>query len=154
MKVKLLCIGKTTDSHIISLFSDYQNRLKHYVPFVTEFLELKKKPKDTAQLKEEEGKLILNSIDKSTTLILLDEKGKMYTSIAFAEQLQKLMNSGARELVFVIGGAYGFSEAAYKRANYKIAISAMTFTHQMIRLIFVEQLYRGFTILKKEKYHH
>ncbi len=154
MKIKLLCIGKTTDAHIMALFQEYQKRLKHYVPFAAEYLELRKKPKDVFQLKEEEGKLILGQIDKSTTLVLLDEKGKMHSSTAFANFLQKLMNSGSKEIVFVIGGAYGFSEMVYNRADHQLAFSAMTFTHQMIRLIFVEQLYRGFTILKKEKYHH
>ena len=106
------------------------------------------------QQKEKEGELILKSLQSSDILILLDERGKSYSSIAFAEALQKRMNSGMKNLVFVIGGPYGFSEAVYQRAQQQISLSAMTFSHQMVRLFFVEQLYRAFTILRNEPYHH
>jgi len=124
------------------------------VSFSTEYIELKQKKINNNKLKEEEGKLILNSIKIGTTVVLLDEGGKQYTSVLFADFIQKQMNTGIKEVVFVIGGAFGFSEAVYARANHQVAISQMTFTHQMVRLIFVEQLYRSFTILKGEKYHH
>lgn len=154
MKIRLLCIGKTTDSHIKSLCEDYSKRLKHYAKVEIEYLELKKKNNSFEKVKEAEGELIINKIDNSSTLILLDELGKEFSSTGFSAFLQKCMNSAGKEIVFVIGGAFGFSEPVYKRSNHKIALSKLTFTHQMVRLVFLEQLYRGFTILKGEKYHH
>jgi len=154
MKITFLCIGKTSDKQIKGLYQEYLKRLSHYAKVSVEYLELKKKSQNAELLKVEEGKLILSKLDNSTNLILLDELGKQYNSEGFANFLQKGLNTSSREMVFVIGGAYGFSEEVYAKANHKIALSKMTFTHQMVRLIFLEQLYRGFTILKGEKYHH
>ena len=154
MNVRLICIGKTDDKRIESLFLEYENRLKHYANFKSEFLILKKKSKAVDQVKTEEGELILQKIENSSFLVLLDEMGRSYDSVKFSAFLQKRMNSGLKEVVFLIGGAHGFSSAVYERANSKVALSSMTFTHQMVRLVFIEQLYRAFTILKGEKYHH
>ena len=154
MKITFLCIGKTSDKQIKSLCEEYLKRLSHYAKVKIEYLELKKKGLSADLLKIEEGKLILSKVDNSTNLILLDELGKQFNSEGFASFLQKGLNASSREMVFVIGGAYGFSEEVYSKASHKIALSKMTFTHQMVRLIFLEQLYRGFTILKGEKYHH
>ena len=154
MKIRIVCIGKTTDAKINSLCEEYLKRLFHYARVEVEYLELKKKKLNESKVKLEEGKLILSKVEKGSTLILLDELGKEFNSEAYANFLQKCMNSSQKEIVFVVGGAYGFSEEVYKRANHKIALSKMTFTHQMVRLIFTEQLYRAFTILKGEKYHH
>jgi 23S rRNA (pseudouridine1915-N3)-methyltransferase len=154
VNTRLICIGKTDDSRIESLFIEYENRLKHYTKYNSEFLVQKKKYKSEVQIKKEEGELLLQKIEKSSFLILLDESGKTCNSKQFSMFMQKRMNSGLKEVVFVIGGAFGFSSEVYERANAKVALSTMTFTHQMVRLIFVEQLYRAFTILKGEKYHH
>ncbi|MGJ8666250.1 MAG: 23S rRNA (pseudouridine(1915)-N(3))-methyltransferase RlmH [Patiriisocius sp.] len=156
MKITLLAIGKTDNKQLISLTETYIKRLNHYVNFSFEIIPDIKKAKNLteAQQKTAEGEEILKRLNTSDTLIILDEKGKTYTSEKFADFLQKQMNSGLKNLVFVIGGPYGFSEEIYARANGKISLSPMTFSHQMVRLFFVEQLYRGFTILKNEPYHH
>lgn len=156
MKIKLLVIGKTDDKHLLQLINTYQNRLKHYIKFELEIIPDIKNVKNLSeeQQKEKEGELILNKIQSSDQLILLDEKGKDFRSVEFANWLQKKMNSGIKQLVLVIGGPYGFSETMYKKASGKIAFSKMTFSHQMIRLFVVEQLYRGFSILRNEPYHH
>ncbi len=156
MKITLLAIGKTDNKQLIALTETYIKRLNHYVNFSFEIIPDIKKAKNLteAQQKTAEGEEILKRINTSDTLIILDEKGKTYTSEKFADFLQKQMNSGLKNLVFVIGGPYGFSEEIYARASGKISLSAMTFSHQMVRLFFVEQLYRGFTILKNEPYHH
>ena len=155
MKITLLVVGKTTDAHIEALLQDYQKRLVHYVPFNLMVIpELKNTKSLTAeQQKQAEGELILRQITPSTDMILLDERGKEYRSIEYAEYLQKKMSSG-RDVVFVVGGPYGFSQAVYERANSKISLSKMTFSHQMVRLFFVEQIYRAMTILRGEPYHH
>lgn len=155
MKITLLVVGKTTDTHIQALVQEYQKRLLHYVPFaLTVIPELKNtKSLTVEQQKQEEGELILRNVTASMDMILLDERGKEYRSIEFADYIQKKMLSG-RDLVFVVGGPYGFSEAVYKRTNGKISLSKMTFSHQMIRLFFVEQIYRAMTILRGEPYHH
>lgn len=155
MKITLLVVGKTTDSHIEALIQDYQKRLTHYVPFTLQVIpELKNtKALTSEQQKQAEGELILRTITPATDLILLDEHGKEYRSIEFADYIQKRMSSG-RDVVFVVGGPYGFSEAVYQRANGKISLSKMTFSHQMVRLFFVEQIYRAMTILRGEPYHH
>lgn len=134
----------------------YEKRLKHYIGFDLEIIPDLKKGKNLSieQQKEKEGELILKKLHPSDHVVLLDEKGKEYRSIEFAKYLQKKMNSGMKQLVLVIGGPYGFGNEIYKRASEKLAFSKMTFSHQMIRLFAVEQLYRGFTILKKEPYHH
>lgn len=156
MQISLLAIGKTDNADLQSLINSYQKRLGHYVKFSFEVLPDIKNAKNFKedQQKKKEGELILKKISTSDVLILLDEKGKEMNSINFASYLQKHMNSGIKNLVFVIGGPYGFSEEVYLRAQGKLALSKMTFSHQMVRLFFIEQLYRGFTILKNEPYHH
>jgi 23S rRNA (pseudouridine1915-N3)-methyltransferase len=156
MKIKLLAIGKTDNKNLIALIDEYQNRLKHYIKFEMEIIPDIKNVKNLSKIqqKEKEGALILSKLQNTDQLVLLDDKGSDFTSIQFSQYLQKKMNSGIKQLVLVIGGPYGFSEAVYKKSTGKIALSKMTFSHQMIRLFIVEQLYRGFTILKNEPYHH
>ena len=156
MNIKLLAIGKTDNKNLQSLIEDYQKRLSCYIKFDLEILPDLKNVKNLSesQQKEKEGELILAKITPTDQLILLDENGKSFSSVAFSEELQKKMNSGIKTLVFVIGGPYGFSEAVYAKAQGKISLSPLTFSHQMVRLFFIEQLYRGFTILKNEPYHH
>ncbi len=156
MKIELWGIGKTTEDYLKTGIQTYQNRLKHYLSFDIEIIPNIKKRKNLnfEQIKTKEGELILEKLQKSDFLILLDDKGKSFTSEQFAKHIDKLMAQGHRRVIFLIGGAYGFSEAIYKRSNAKISLSAMTFSHQMVRLFFVEQLYRAFTILKNEPYHH
>ena len=156
MKIKLIVIGKTKSKFLLEGENEYQKRLKHYckfseliIPDIKNAAKLSKK-----ELKVKEGNLILKSIKNSDYVILLDDKGLALSSIGFAEFLNMKMVSSTNELVFVVGGAFGFSESVYKRANTKLSLSKMTFSHQMVRLIFKEQLYRAFTILKGEKYHH
>jgi len=156
MKIKLLVIGKTDDKNLISLIQSYEKRLKHYIKLDLEIIPDIKNVKNLSekQQKEKEGELILKNIATTDNLILLDEKGNELRSVEFAKFLQKKMNSGIKQMVLVIGGPYGFSEKVYQKASGKISLSKMTFSHQMIRLFVVEQLYRAFTILKNEPYHH
>jgi 23S rRNA (pseudouridine1915-N3)-methyltransferase len=156
MKIKLLTIGKTDDKNLIKLIETYQNRLKHYIKFELEVISDIKNVKNLSesQQKEKEGELILKKLQNTDFLVLLDDKGTHFTSIEFSKYLQKKMNSGIKQLVLLIGGPYGFSETIYKKSVSKISLSKMTFSHQMIRLFVVEQIYRGFTILKNEPYHH
>lgn len=156
MQIKLIAIGKTDNKHLQTLIEDYKKRLSHYIKFEFEIIPDLKNVKHLSetQQKEKEGELILAKTQNSDILILLDENGKQMDSIAFSSYLQKYMNSGIKTLIFVIGGPYGFSDDLYKRANGKLGLSKMTFSHQMVRLFFTEQLYRGFTILKNEPYHH
>ncbi|GAA3787078.1 23S rRNA (pseudouridine(1915)-N(3))-methyltransferase RlmH [Corallibacter vietnamensis] len=156
MTIKLLAIGKTDNKQLQSLIDDYQKRLGFYIKFEFEIIPDIKNSKNLseAQQKQKEGELILSKLNATDTLILLDENGKQYDSVAFANYLQKHMNSGIKQLVFVIGGPYGFSEDVYNKSQGKISLSKMTFSHQMIRLFIIEQLYRGFTILRNEPYHH
>jgi len=156
MKIKLLAIGKTDNKHLIQLIEEYQNRLKHYIKFELEVIPDIKNVKNLSEVqqKEKEGALILSKLQNTDDLVLLDDKGKHSTSIEFSQYLQKKMNSGIKQLVLVIGGPYGFSDTVYKKAIAKISLSKMTFSHQMIRLFAVEQIYRAFTILKNEPYHH
>jgi len=156
MKVKLIAVGKTDNKNLQQLISEYQNRLKHYIGFEFVIIPDIKNTKNLteAQQKETESKAILKNIVLSDQVLLFDEKGRTYNSVDFSKLLQKKMLSGCKQLVFIIGGPYGFSEAVYKRANGKIALSAMTFSHQMVRLFAVEQIYRAFTIIKNEPYHH
>jgi len=139
-----------------SLIDEYQKRLSFYIKFDLEIIPDIKNVKNLSesQQKEKEGELILAKITPTDQLILLDENGKTFSSVAFSEELQKKMNAGIKTLVFVIGGPYGFSETVYAKTQGKISLSSMTFSHQMVRLFFIEQLYRGFTILKNEPYHH
>jgi len=156
MNIKLLCIGKTDDKRLLTLIEEYSKRLNHYVKFSIEIIPDLKKAKNLSesQQKEKEGKLILSLVKPQDHLVLLDENGKECTSVGFSKFLQKKMNAGYKTLILVIGGPYGFSESVYNKAQGKIALSQMTFSHQMIRLFITEQLYRGFTILKGEPYHH
>lgn len=156
MTIKLLAIGKTDDKQLVQLINVYQKRLNFYIKFEIEIiLDIKKaKNLSAAQQKEKEGELILSKLTTTDILIVLDENGTQLDSIGFANYLQKHMNSGIKRLAFVIGGPYGFSESVYAKATGKLSLSKMTFSHQMIRLFFIEQLYRGFTILKNEPYHH
>ncbi len=156
MKIKLLAIGKTDDKNLQTLIENYQKRLKHYINFQIDLIPDIKNIKNLSkqQQKEKEGELILKKLSPSDQLVLLDEKGKEFKSLEFAVFMQKKMNSGIKQLVLVIGGPYGFSEAVYKKSQGKISLSKMTFSHQMIRLFVVEQIYRAFTILKNEPYHH
>ena len=156
MKIILLTVGKTNELSFKNAISEYQKRLKFYIPFeIEEIPELK----NTKSLSEEvqrqkEGELILKNLTDSDEVILLDDKGEQYTSIQFSSYLEKKMASGNKRLIFVVGGPYGFSPEIYKRADGKISLSRMTFSHQMVRLIFTEQLYRAMTILRGEPYHH
>ena len=155
MKTELILVSKTTDKHLAAGIDDYVSRICHYLPFaITVIPELKSTKNMTEeQQKVREGELILQKIQPSDTVVLLDEHGKEFRSIEFADWLQKKQNT-ARRLVFVIGGPYGFSESIYKRADEQLSLSKMTFSHQMVRLLFVEQIYRACTIIKGEPYHH
>tara|TARA_R110000787_G_scaffold86285_11_gene184110 strand:- start:2931 stop:3404 length:474 start_codon:yes stop_codon:yes gene_type:complete len=156
MKIKLLAIGKTDSKDLQPLIEEYCKRLGFYISFSFEIIPDIKNAKNLSekQQKTAEGNELLKRIEKSDTMVILDEKGKTFSSVQFSEYLQKKMNSGLKNLIFIIGGPYGFSEEIYQRANGKISLSTMTFSHQMVRLFFIEQLYRGFTILKNEPYHH
>ena len=155
MKITLLVVGKTTDSRLVSLMEEYISRLKHYVPFEMVVLPDLKNTKSMSeeQIKAAEGEAILRFLTPAMDVILLDEHGREFRSVEYAVWLQKKMGSG-RDLTLVIGGPYGFSEAVYTRADGKISFSQMTFSHQMIRLMAIEQLYRAMTILRGEPYHH
>ncbi|WP_282787674.1 23S rRNA (pseudouridine(1915)-N(3))-methyltransferase RlmH [Flavobacterium croceum] len=156
MNIKLLAIGKTDNKCLQELIDDYKKRLSHYIKFDFEIIADIKNAKNLSELqqKEKEGELILSKIINTDFVILLDENGKSFSSIDFADFLQKKMNAGIKTLVFVIGGPYGFSKSVYEKAQGKISLSAMTFSHQMIRLFITEQIYRAFTIIKNEPYHH
>lgn len=156
MKILLLVIGKTDEDYLITGIKKYVGRLGHYVSFeMKEIPDIRnRKTLSEDQQKKAESFLLLQQLQPGDHVVLLDENGTSYTSVAFAENIEKLMASGAKRIVFVIGGPYGFAQEVYDKANAKMALSAMTFSHQMVRLIFVEQLYRAFTILKGEPYHH
>ncbi len=156
MTIKLLAIGKTDNKQLQILIDEYIKRLGFYIKFDFEIIPDIKNSKNLSeqQQKQKEGGLILNKLVPTDVLILLDENGKQYDSVGFSNYLQKHMNSGIKRLIIVIGGPYGFSEAVYNKSYEKLSLSKMTFSHQMIRLFIIEQLYRGFTILKNEPYHH
>ena len=156
MKITLLTVGKTDKDWVKQGLDIYVSRLKHYVPFsMTEIPELKNvSALSKDQIKTREGELILKNIRTSDDVILLDERGRQYSSMELAGVIRDKMTYGGRDIVFVIGGAYGFSEAVYARADAKLSLSRMTFSHQMVRAIFIEQIYRAFTIIKGEPYHH
>ena len=156
MNIRLITIGKTDNKNLQTLIEDYSKRLSFYVKFDLEIIPDIKNVKNLseAQQKEKEGELILAKITPTDQLILLDENGKTFNSVGFSDYLQKKMNAGIKTLVFVIGGPYGFSETVYQKAQGKVSLSEMTFSHQMVRLFVIEQLYRGFTILRNEAYHH
>ncbi len=156
MRIKLLVIGKTDSGELQKLIDVYLKRLKHYVKFEFVVLPDIKNTKNlsASDQMDKEAELILKHIYSTDTLFLLDENGKEYTSVGFAHQLQKQMNTGIKEWVLVIGGPYGFSDSIKQKANGLISLSKMTFSHQMVRLFIVEQIYRAFTILRNEPYHH
>ena len=156
MKITLLTVGKTDRDWVRQGLDIYVSRLKHYIPFsMVEIPELKNvSALSKDQIKAKEGELILKNIRPLDDLILLDEHGKEYTSVELAKVIQEKISYTGKDMVFVIGGAYGFSPEVYSRANSKISLSRMTFSHQMVRAIFAEQLYRAFTIMKGEPYHH
>ena len=155
MKIRLLTVGKTDSGWVREGLETYSSRLGRYVPFsIKEIPELKNASAlSRTQIKEKEGELILDNVISKDVAILLDEHGKEYTSVEFAREIERL-SIGGRNIVFVNGGAYGFSEAVYARCDGKVSLSRMTFPHQMVRTVFTEQLYRAFTIIKGEPYHH
>ena len=156
MRITLIAVGKTEDKYLIEGIDKYLNRLKHYINFNILIIPDVKNTKNLteAQQKSKEAELISKQINPTDVVILLDEKGKKHSSVSFSDYLNKQMIGSVHHLVFIIGGPYGFDESIYKRSNTSISLSDMTFSHQMVRLFFVEQLYRGFSILKNEPYHH
>ena len=156
MKIVLAVVGKLAGGYLSKGIEEYSSRLKHYVPFEIQYIADARNTKNLSetQQKSAEGKNILSSLDSSDYVVLLDEHGKEYTSIEFSKYIERKMTTVQRRLVFVVGGPYGFSPEVYNRANEKISLSKMTFSHEMIRLIFTEQLYRAMTILRGEPYHH
>mgnify|MGYP006292794763 FL=1 len=156
MKITLVTIGKTENNYLKEGIDIYLKRLKHYISFsIMEIPAVKKSATHTpGVIKEKEAELLTKHILKADCIVLLDEKGKEMSSSEFSEFLQKKMNTGIRELIFVVGGAWGFHESVKKTAHHKISLSRLTFSHQMVRLFFVEQLYRAFTIIKGEAYHN
>lgn len=156
MNIKLLCVGKTDNKQLAALIEVYNKRVNFYLKYTIVILPDLKNVKNLSEQeqKNKEGQLILSKIGTYDHLILFDEKGKTYTSVGFSKFLQKKMNSGIKTLVFVIGGPYGFSDEVYRKAQGKVSLSTMTFSHQMVRLFITEQIYRAYTILKGEPYHH
>ena len=156
MKITLLVVGRTVEKHYITAIADYTERTRHYLPFEIEVIpELKNtKSLSAEQQKEKEGELILKALQPGDAVVLLDEHGKEFRSVEFAAWVERKMHTVGKRLVFVIGGPYGFSPAVYAAAGEKLSLSKMTFSHQMIRRIFVEQLYRAMTILAGGPYHH
>lgn len=156
MKIVLLVIGKTDDGYLETGIAKYVGRLEHYVPFEMKVIpDIKNRKTLTMQeQKKQEGALILSQLAPGDEVVLLDEKGKTFTSRDFSKWLERLSNANFKRVVFVIGGPYGFSQEVYDKAKHKISLSEMTFSHQMVRLVFAEQLYRAFTIMKGESYHH
>lgn len=156
MNFKIVAIGKTDNRQLEDLINIYLKRISFYTKIELDIIPDIKNSKNLSenQQKEKEGELILKKLSNTDTLILLDENGKSFSSVQFADYLQKKMNSGIKQLVLVIGGPYGFSDAIYQKAQGKISLSSMTFSHQMVRLFLAEQLYRAFTILNNEPYHH
>lgn len=156
MNIVLLAVGKTRSGYLVEGIQDYLRRLKRYVPFdIVELPDVRNAGKLTKELqKEAEGNAILNQLSPADHLVLLDERGRQFTSVEFADKLQSIMASGKKRLVLVIGGPYGFSKAVYDRANEVLSLSKMTFNHEMVRLFITEQIYRAMTILRGEPYHH
>lgn len=156
MKIKIIAIGKTNKKFLIDGEHEYLKRIKKYVSVEKiEIPDLKNAKKlTTEQIRSEEGKLIIPKLEPNGLIVLLDEKGKEFSSVKFSKWLQNHMNRGYKHITFVIGGAYGFSDEVYQKADEKIALSQMTFSHQMVRMFFMEQIYRAFSILNNEPYHH
>ena len=156
MKGVLIVVGKTTDKRFEAITNEYVERIRHYVPFAIEVIPDLKNTKGLSQSeqKQREGELILRSLQAGDYVVLLDEHGSERSSMDFASWMQKKMSAGPKRLVFIIGGPYGFSESVHKRGNEEISLSRMTVSHQMVRMRFVEQIYRAMTILNGERYHH
>lgn len=156
MKIVLAVVGKTTNGYLRQGIDEYTSRLSHYIPFSIEYIDDVKNTRNLSeqQQKTAEGKSILAMLDKGDYVVLLDEHGKEFTSVQFSKYIEKRMASGVRRMVLVVGGPYGFSQDVYDRANELLSLSKMTFPHEMIRLIFTEQLYRAMTIINHEPYHH
>ncbi len=156
MKITLIAVGRTVEKHYITAIDEYINRTSHYLNFSMEIIPELKNTRNLSedQQREKEGELILRSLQPGDVVVLLDEHGREMRSVEFARWMEQKMNHVSRRLVFIIGGPYGFSPAIYAAAHEKISLSKMTFSHQMIRLIFVEQLYRAMTILQGGPYHH
>lgn len=156
MKLQFVVLGKTLDKHLDALIQEYAGRVKHYLPFEMEVIPELKNTKSLSfeQQKQREAELLQKTFREGDYVVLLDENGREFTSVEFANYLQQKQSVAARRLVFVVGGPYGFAPEIYALAKEKISLSRMTFSHQMVRLFFVEQLYRGLTILRGEPYHH
>lgn len=156
MNIKLIVVAKTDEQYLRDGIDVYVKRLRHYVNFEMVVIPALKDLRNASadEVKEREAAVLLRHLEKADAVVLLDEHGEEYTSVGFSKYLQKQMNAGIRTLAFVVGGAFGFSSKVYERANGKLSLSQMTFSHQMIRLLFVEQLYRAFTILNHEPYHN
>lgn len=156
MKILLFVIGKTDEEYLVTGIKKFVGRLGHYTSFeMKEIPDIRnRKSLNEEQQKKAESFLLLSQLQPGDQVVLLDERGKSYTSVEFSDMIEKQMASGAKRLVFLIGGPYGFAQEVYDRADQKLSLSSMTFSHQMVRLVFVEQLYRAFTILKGEPYHH
>lgn len=156
MKILLLVIGKTDEEYLVTGIKKFVGRLGHYTSFEMKVIPdiRNRKSLNEEQQKKAESFLLLSQLQPGDQVVLLDERGKSYTSVEFSDMIEKQMASGAKRLVFLIGGPYGFAQEVYDRADQKLSLSSMTFSHQMVRLVFVEQLYRAFTILKGEPYHH
>ena len=156
MKIKLIVVGKTNAKYLIEAEKEYQQRLKHYINFEEIIIsDIKKTKKLThTELSIREGELVISKIENNDVVVLLDDKGTQFSSVDFSDFINQKMLYSTRSLVFIVGGAFGFSNEVYERADAKLSMSKMTFSHQMVRMIFKEQLYRAFTILKGEKYHH
>lgn len=156
MKIVFVLTGKTNHPLFLNIEEEYRKRLKHYIQMEQVVIPELKNTKSLTQneQKTKEGELILKQIEPTDDVVLLDENGKSFSSVKFAAEIEKKMQSSTKRLIFVVGGPYGFSEAVYQRANSMLSLSEMTFSHQMVRMIFLEQLYRAFTIIKGEPYHH
>lgn len=156
MKISIFTLGATQESYLKEGIALYEKRIRHYVPFelicLNEPRNMKSQPESV--LKEQEGKILLTALEKSDQTVLLDVEGKQLNSVAFSVFIQRAMNMGTRNLGFIIGGAYGFSKEVYQEVPERLSLSSMTFSHQLIRLVFLEQLYRAFTIIRGEPYHH
>lgn len=155
MKVELWAIGKTSEKYLEAGIAIFEKRLKNYLPFSIQVLpDVKEKTADSTRLKKKEGDLVLSKLGSDDYLVLLDEKGLEFTSMELSQWLERRLSTSHRKMVFLIGGAFGFSPEIYQRAQEKLALSRLTFSHQMVRLFFLEQLYRAMTILKNEPYHN
>lgn len=155
MKIKLLLIGKTAENTVETIITDYAKRVNHYLKFEIDAIAVSHHKNDSPdKIKQKEASLILKKVEAGDWIVLLDDKGKMLSSEEFAKQIAQWMLQSKKQIVFIVGGAYGFSDEIYAIAHQKISLSKMTFSHQIIRIVFMEQLYRAFTIIHNEPYHH